>query len=307
MDSVAEEREASRTADAGRTDALVVIPAYNEAATIGSVVLEARTVAGEVLVIDDGSTDATAELAEAAGARVVRHEANRGKGKAIENAFEYARENEWQYLVLLDGDWQHRPKEAEALLAACAEGPDDIVIGSRYLDGDRDDTSLYRRVGQRVLDKITEANTGYSVTDSQSGFRAFDRTAIETLAVTDEGFGVESQMLASANERGLSVGEVPISVNYDVPHPNTSNPVHHGVSVALRLLRAGAVRNPRFFFGVPGALLAVVGFLGVWWILTADVPGTLSLVAGLLLSSVLCVFGVVLTTMSVRTDRAGQY
>lgn len=307
MDSTAERREASRTADTGRTDALVVVPAYNEAATIGSVVLEAKTVAGEVLVVDDGSTDATVELASAAGAQVIRHGANRGKGKAIANAFEYARENDWQYLVLLDGDWQHRPKEATELLSACAEGPNDIIIGSRYLDGDRDDTSLYRRVGQRVLDKITEANTGYAVTDSQSGFRAFNRTAIETLAVTDEGFGVESQMLASANERGLTVGEVPISVNYDVPDPNTSNPVHHGVSVALRLLRTGSVHNPRLFFGVPGAVLAVAGFVGVWWILTADVPGTLSLVAGLLLSSVLCVFGVVLTTMSVRDDRAGQY
>lgn len=307
MDSTAEGREASQTADGGRTDALVVIPAYNEAATIGSVVVEARTVAGEVLVVDDGSADATAELAEAAGARVVRHEVNRGKGKAIENAFEYARENDWQYLVLLDGDWQHRPKEAETLLSACAEGPDHIIIGSRYLEGDRDDTSLYRRVGQRILDRITEANTGYSVTDSQSGFRAFDRTAIETLAVTDEGFGVESQMLASANERGLSVGEVPISVNYDVPHPNTSNPVRHGVSVAVRLLRAGAIRNPRLFLGVPGAVFAVGGLLGVWWILTAGVSGTLSLVAGLLLSSVLCLVGVVLTTMSVRADGVGQY
>ncbi|MFC6823615.1 glycosyltransferase family 2 protein [Halopelagius fulvigenes] len=309
MDRMVETGEARQTVpeEAGRTDALIVIPAYNEAATIGSVVLEALTVAEEVLVVDDGSTDATAELAAAAGARVLRHDTNRGKGMAIENAFQYARENNWEYLVLVDGDWQHRPKEADALLTACAEGPANIVIGSRYLDGNRGETALYRRVGQRVLDGITEANTGYSVTDSQSGFRAFDRTAIETVAVTDAGFGVESQMLESASERSLTVTEVPISVNYDVPDPNTSNPVRHGFSVAVRLLRTGGIRYPRFFLGAPGAVLAAVGFVGVWWTVTAEATWTLSLVIGLLLSTLLCLCGVVLTTMSVRTTRAGRH
>lgn len=242
-----------------RSSVVVGIPAYNEAATIGSVVIAAGRHADEVVVVDDGSLDSTPEIAREAGATVVRQGKNRGKGASVRRAIEYARENGVERFVLLDGDWQHDPSEIPRLLEPIEAGEADIVVGSRYVDRESGRTPLYRRIGQVILDTLTMFGTGTYLSDSQSGFRALGRNAIERIDIRETGFGVETEMLRSAADEGLVVTEVPISINYDVPAPNTANSFFHGFSVVDTVLRIVRDRRPLLFFGVPGITLMAFG------------------------------------------------
>ena len=145
---------------------IAAIPCYNEGLAIGSVVLKASRYVDEVLVVDDGSIDDTVEVAEAAGATVVAHEENNGKGRAVKNALRYAVEHDFDALVLLDGDGQHDPNEIPQLLVPLTKDAADIVIGFRSFD----QMPAYRRIGRTVLDHAT----GGPVRDYQCGFRALN-------------------------------------------------------------------------------------------------------------------------------------
>src|SRR5438034_5894507 len=181
---------------------LVAIPAFNEGPTIGSVVLKARQFASEVVVVDDGSSDDTAETAALAGAHVIQHARNLGKGLAIRSAWLYAREHSPEAFVLLDGDHQHDPNDIPRLLAEILSGKSDVVLGVRW--GKTSEMPIYRRIGKRALDYATAAATKKGLlTNSQSGFRVFSLRALETLEPTENGLSIESQMLLEAQEKAL--------------------------------------------------------------------------------------------------------
>ncbi|WP_436932586.1 glycosyltransferase family 2 protein [Halosimplex halobium] len=245
------------------TDILVGIPAYNEEIAIGSVIHKCQAYSDEVVVVDDGSTDDTVEIAEAAGATVLEHGTNQGKGKAVRTLLNHAQKEDPEALVLIDGDGQHLPRDIPAIVQPVVEGDSDIVIGSRYLEDDTE-TPVYRRLGQRVLDTITFGSTGTKVTDSQSGFRALAPAAIDRLTIRTDGMGVESEMIGSATEQGLDIEEVPIDVRYEEIDGQTFNPLRHGLSVVVFLLRLVRDRHPLVFFGLPGIVLAGIGaFYGI--------------------------------------------
>lgn len=174
-------------------ESLAIITAYQEEVAIGSVVLRTRPHVDQVLVVDDGSTDRTAEVAELAGAVVIRHEANRGKGAALRTGLGYARRNGAYAVVLLDGDGQHDPDQIPNLLEPVRGGASDLVVGLRHRGTTR--MPFYRRIGKRILDYATAVPAGGMVTDSQSGFRALSRAAMDSLDLTEDGFAVESEML----------------------------------------------------------------------------------------------------------------
>ncbi len=134
---------------------LVAIPAFNEGTTIGSVVLKARQFASEVIVVDDGSSDDTAETAALAGAHVIQHARNLGKGLAIRTAWMYAREHVPEAFVLLDGDHQHDPNDIPRLVEMILSGKSDVVLGVRW--GKTSAMPMYRRIGKRALDYATAA------------------------------------------------------------------------------------------------------------------------------------------------------
>ena len=176
----------------------VVVPAYNEGLVIGSVVLQARKHADRVIVVDDGSSDRTAETARLAGADVIRFEENGGKARAMMAGFARARELGYEAVVMLDGDGQHDPEEIPAVAAPVLAGVADLVIGSRFLDV-KANIPAYRRAGQTVLNGFTNLSVDggtFATTDSQSGFRALSRRALENLTFASEGYSIESDMIA---------------------------------------------------------------------------------------------------------------
>lgn len=237
---------------------MVVIPAYNEERFIGSVVIQALRYSPLVVVIDDGCSDATAYIAEQAGALVLRHEVNRGKSAAVNTALVWARQNLVDALVLIDGDGQHCPDEISLVLAPVLRGESDIVIGSRFLSI-KSKIPVYRQVGQHLLTKTTNFASKINVTDSQSGFRAFSRKAIELLHFNGTGLSVESEMQFLVNEHKLRLSEVPITVTYE--EKAKRNPFGHGMQILTNITRLVGQHRPLFFFGLPGLTALLLGIL----------------------------------------------
>jgi len=234
----------------GESGLAAVIPAYNEGLVIGSVVLQAKKHVDRVIVVDDGSTDRTAEIARLAGADVIRMPENRGKASALMAGFSRARALGYAAVVTLDGDGQHDPDEIPVVAAPVLAGEADLVIGSRFLEI-KADIPKYRVAGQKVLNGFTNLSTdgGFSATDSQSGFRALSRRALENLTFSSDGYTIESDMIAHFAPLGLAMTEVPISVTYDVPHKHKKNPVSHGFGVLARIMGLIGYRRPLLSFG----------------------------------------------------------
>jgi glycosyltransferase involved in cell wall biosynthesis len=237
---------------------VVIVPAYNEERFIGSVVVKARRYAKSVIVVDDGSSDHTSQVASDAGAIVIRHELNQGKGAALGTGFVAAKELEPDVVVAIDGDGQHMAEEIGLVAQPVLDGAADLVIGSRYLEP-TSDVPKVRILGHRVFNFITNQSSGVSVTDSQSGFRAFSPRAVETLgwAVDSEGFSVESEMQFLAERHGWRLIEVPIIIQYhDKPKRNV---LAHGLLVLNGMLGLIGQHRPLLFFSIPGFVLLLLG------------------------------------------------
>ena len=248
----------------GRSRPIVaVIPAYNEERYIGSVVLKTRKLVDTVIVVDDGSTDLTAEIAEAAGAVVVRHEGKQGKGTALSTGFRRIRELDPAAVVMLDGDGQHLTEEVPQLLAPVLRGEADLVIGSRYLQKGGG-VPRHRIWGHRAFNLLTRVASGVRASDSQSGFRAFSPGALEAISFRSHGFSVESEMQFLAKEHGLRLVEVPITADY-VDKPKRPV-VRHGLLVLNGVLRLIGQYRPLLFFGVPGLALLLAGLGWGFWV-----------------------------------------
>jgi glycosyltransferase involved in cell wall biosynthesis len=251
----------------------VILPAYNEEVSIGSVVLLTRFYADNVIVVDDGSSDRTAEIARNAGAEVIVHEVNTGKGGALKTGFLAAEGAD--IIVTMDSDGQHNPEDIPRLVQPILKGEADMVNGSRYLNGLDRNTPLYRRVGQRVLDRFTNLNSGLKITDSQSGFRAFAASTKDNFRFNAQGMAIESEMLADAANSGLRIKEVEIGVRYDVDC-STKNPIEHGFGVLIMVLKDIEFNKPLYYFTVPGLSLGVGGlYMGAHFIRTFAMGGSL--------------------------------
>jgi glycosyltransferase involved in cell wall biosynthesis len=237
---------------------LVAIPCYNEEIAIGSVVLGALRHVDDVVVIDDGSRDNTAQVAKLAGAKVIKHQMNLGKGAAIKTAFSYASECNYDILVLIDGDGQHNPEEIMQLVAPILAGEADVVNGSRYINGNDKNTPSYRRLGQLLLDKVTNMNSGLRLTDTQSGFRAFAVHTAPAFRFQTDTHSIESEMLIDASQKRLRIKEVEIGVRYDVRQPK-SHPLKHGLRVLMLMLHDMELRRPLYYFTVPGLIFLIIG------------------------------------------------
>src|SRR5437660_7452312 len=240
---------------------VAAIPAYNEGPTIGSVVLKARQFASEVVVIDDGSTDDTANTAALAGAHVIRHPTNRGYGAAIKACLDHARESGADILVILDGDGQHRAELIPLVAAPVVKGEADVSIGSRFLNPHASGAvPRYRRFGIGIITRLTNLGThnNQNVRDAQSGFRAYSRAAIEAVDPLETNMGASTEILWEADRKGLRIVEVPIEIDYH-SSGSTPGPIHHGMSVIGSMIRYVETKHALLFFSVPGLVLFLAG------------------------------------------------
>jgi glycosyltransferase involved in cell wall biosynthesis len=215
---------------------IAAISAYNEQQFIGEIVSKARRHVDEVIVVDDGSTDNTSEVARAAGAEVIRHKTNQGAGAAARTAFKAAKRGHADILVTLDGDGQHNPDEIPRLLAPILDGKADLVIGSRFLRPGRRQMPRYRKFGIDVITLLYNLGSRVRVSDSQCCFRAQSRRLIEAVNITETGFGFSVQVLIQARKRGLNIREVPVACIYH-SQGSTLNPVAHGLGVAFSVIK----------------------------------------------------------------------
>lgn len=268
---------------------VALIPAYNESRFIGSIVLAARQFVDLVVVVDDGSSDNTAEIAQRAGATVVRHTVNQGKATAVNTGFGYVRGLRPKAMVMIDGDGQHWADDIPTVLAPILEGWADVVIGSRFLEV-KSEIPAYRQVGQHGLTMVTNLASGVSVSDSQSGFRAFSTQALEQLSFSQGGFSIESEMQFLARDHQLRLAEVPIKVLY--AEPAKRNPIHHGVQVLNGILRLVSQTRPLLFFGATGLALFAAGVTLGLYILDIYIRMHTLAIGYSLLMVLLCVLGV---------------
>ena len=268
----------------GQHKIIAVIPAYNEERFIGSVVLKTRQFAHAVIVVDDGSADGTGRIAEAAGAVVVQHPQNQGKGMALNSGFRRARELNPDVVVTLDADGQHQPEEMECVAAPVLDGQADIVVGSRYLK-DTSKVPLHRILGHLAFNFLTNRVSGVSLTDSQSGFRAFSPVALSAISsFHSDGFSVESEMQLQAHTHDLRVAEVPITIHY---HDKPKRPVViHGLMVLNGILRLVGQQHPLLLFGLPSTMIVLASLLWGAWVV-GTYSRTQVLAAGYVLLSVL--------------------
>jgi glycosyltransferase involved in cell wall biosynthesis len=279
-------KEISTTPQKNGYRVVALIPAFNEDRFIGSVILKTFDYVDQVVVVDDGSLDKTVGVAEAAGAMVIQHGINLGKGHALNTGLAKVKEMDPDAVVVLDADGQHDPSEIPGLVLkvlGCDSSESanqkylghsssheedhenslidsfpraDIVIGSRYLEN-VSEVPKHRILGHWVFNKLTRFASGVNATDSQSGFRAFSPRALEVLSFSSGGFSVESEMQMLAHEHGLLVVDTPITVVYrEKPKRNV---FHHGMQVLTGVLRLIGQYRPLLFFGVPGVILLLLG------------------------------------------------
>jgi len=237
---------------------IVGIPAFNEEKNIASIVTKLSEIADTVLVCNDGSTDLTSEIAEKMGAVVINHEKNLGYGGAIRSIFLKSKELDGDVLVTFDADGQHRIQDIKNVIEPIVNQEADLVIGSRFLDDSEKEVPQYRKVGIKVITKITNASINEQLTDSQSGFRAYSKKVVNELNPSELGMGISTEILIKASSKNFKILEVPIKILYS-GDTSTHNPVAHGSSVIFSTIKYTSIEHPLKFYGIPSVIFFIVG------------------------------------------------
>lgn len=245
---------------------VIGLPAYNEEKNIATIISNLQKKSYEIIVCDDGSTDNTAYISEKMGAIVIKHERNKGYGSAIRSLFEKARDSGFDILVTFDADGQHQVEEIEKVIKPITNYESDIVIGSRFLDGNSSQVPKYRKVGIKMITNLVNSETGKKISDSQSGFRAYSKKVFQKIQPSENGMGVSTEILIKSNKEKFRISEVPIKINYE-GDTSTHNPVSHGASVILSTMKFISIEHPLQFYGIPGIIFLAVGLFFIVWTL----------------------------------------
>ena len=237
---------------------IIGIPAFNEERNIASIITKLRSISDTIVVCNDGSSDLTSEIAERMGAVVINHEKNLGYGGAIRSIFLKAKELDGDILVTFDADGQHRIEDIENVITPIVEEKADLVIGSRFLDESEKEVPQYRKVGIKVITKITNASIKEQITDSQSGFRAYSKKVVDELNPSELGMGISTEILIKASAKNFKITEVPIKILYS-GDTSTHNPISHGSSVILSTIKYTSIEHPLKFYGIPSIIFFIIG------------------------------------------------
>lgn len=219
---------------------IAVIPAFNEAERVGPVVEGARRFADAVVVVDDGSTDATVAVCERAGARVIRHLENAGAGAATMTGLEAARAMGANTVVTLDADGQHDPADIPFVLAPIREDRADIVFANRF--GQKNHIPAVRRIFNSIGNVLTLLAAGKWVSDSQCGFKALGPKALKEVDLRMTGFEFCTEIVREAAVRHWRIAEVPTKVIYSEYTMAKGQSFANGVKTALRILLRSILR-----------------------------------------------------------------
>ena len=239
---------------------IVGIPAFNEEKNIAVLIIQLKKVADKIIVCNDGSTDLTSKIAEELGATVINHEKNLGYGAAIRSIFLKSRDLSGDILVTFDADGQHRVEDINKVINPIINEESDLVIGSRFLDESEKEVPQYRKVGIKIITKITNATIKKQLTDSQSGFRAYSKKVLDELNPSELGMGISTEILIKASARNFRISEVPIKITYN-DDTSTHNPISHGSSVLLSTIKFTSIEHPLKFYGIPSVILFAIGLV----------------------------------------------
>ena len=245
------------------------IPAFNEEKNIASLIIKLKEISKFIIVCNDGSSDETGKIAEELGVEVINHQKNIGYGGAIKSIFNKAKEMGIECLVTFDADGQHRIEDIEKVIRPIREKKADIVIGSRFLEKSKN-VPKYRKIGIKAITELTNSLTGEKITDSQSGFRAYNSDVLNSISITESGMGISTEILIKASKKKMKIVEVSIIINYD-GDTSTHNPVRHGTSVILSTIKFVAIERPLTFYGIPGIIFLFIGLFFVGWTVQAYV------------------------------------
>jgi glycosyltransferase involved in cell wall biosynthesis len=236
----------------------VGIPAYNEEKNIASIIVKLKKIVDTIIVCNDGSNDSTSEIAKNLGVIVIDHSKNLGYGAGIHSIFRKAKEINSDVLVTIDADGQHRIEDIKKVVEPIEKGEADLIIGSRFLDTTQKQIPGYRKIGIKLITKVTNSSLKNKITDSQSGFRAYSKNVVSKLNVSDIGMGISTEILIKSSAHGFRIAEVPITVLYD-GDTSTHNPVSHGTSVLFSTLKYTSIEHPLKFYGIPSVILLIIG------------------------------------------------
>ena len=277
---------------------IACIPAFNEEQHIASVVRSCSKHVDKVIVCNDGSTDNTASEANSSGAYVINHLANMGKGKSMKSLFELCELMNADIVVTIDGDGQLDPNEIPKLIQPIKEKNSDIVIGNRFKSNNK--IPKYRKFGNDMLDKITKMASKLQIEDTQSGFRAYSKKAIEKIHFTTNGFGADAEILLSALEQELMISEEPVIVIYDTGgRTSTKNPISHTSEVVVSLIEEISLKRPLRFLGLPGMILIGIGIIFLINTITLFNDARYFSVPNTMISFSFLVIGIIMLLMSV--------
>ena len=236
---------------------VIGIPAYNEANNIENIISKLKKITDSIIVCDDGSSDRTSEISKKMGAMVLTHDHNEGYGAAIRTIFLKAKELHADALITFDADGQHRFEDIEKVILPIKNDQADIVIGSRFLENSSK-IPKYRKLGINIITKVTNSTIDEKITDSQSGFRAYNKKALQEINPTEKGMGISTEILIKSSKNNIRIAEVPITVIYS-DDTSTHNPVSHGTSVIISTIKFTSIEHPLKFYGIPSLVFLVIG------------------------------------------------
>jgi len=288
---------------------IACIPAFNEENVISDVIQRCKLHVDKVIVCDDGSTDKTSEVVTKAGATLLQHKQNYGKGEAMKTLFAHAKKIGADVMVTIDGDGQFLPEEIPKIIAPIIENGVDIVIGYRF--DDSEEMPSYRKIGNKMLDKFTNLASDLPFRDTQGGFRSYSKKATETIKITTNGFGVDSEILIDASKKGLRIVEEKVTVIYDTGNStSTKGPISHSAEVVVSLLENIALNHPLRYLGIPGLFLMGIGvFFGINVLVTFNeiryfsIPYTLISMSTIMMGIILFLMSIVLFSISATARR----
>ena len=282
---------------------VIGIPAFNEEKNIASIILKLKKSYPEIIVCDDGSSDMTGNIAKEMGVHVITHKKNQGYGGAISSIFRKASEINSDILVTFDADGQHRVEDIQKVIEPLVNNEADFAIGSRFLN-EPENVPKYRKIGIKAITKITNSVSGGNVTDSQSGFRAYNKKILNSIQITESGMGVSTEILIKIQKANFRIKEIPIIVLYE-GDTSTHNPISHGSSVILSTIKYIAIERPLIFYGIPGIVFLAIGLIfGAWTIQVfsneGEVITNIALVGigGVILGTVLIITATILYSIS---------